>query len=130
MKTEALQREFRYNSVKLADPAPAFTVQQVRDFYANTYPEIVNADIEGPEMAGSKQVYTFRRAVGTKGCVPISVKAARLMSLAEMGDVPAREHSFIGKLNRALNGGQVVAIPDRELRRIHRLYDEHAGEKA
>ncbi|UVA80444.1 PRTRC system protein C [Pandoraea commovens] len=130
MKTEALHREFRYNSVKLADPAPAFSIQQVRDFYANTYPEIVNADIEGPEMSGSKQVYTFRRAVGTKGCISISTKAARLKTLAEEGDVPEREHAFIGKLNRALNSGQVVAIADRDLRRIHRLYDEHAGVKA
>jgi PRTRC genetic system protein C len=67
MKTEALAREFRYNGAKLADPAPTFSLQQVRDFYANTYPEIVNAEIEGPEVVGNANVFTFRRAVGTKG---------------------------------------------------------------
>lgn len=67
MKTTALIREFRYNAVKLADPSPAMTLVQARDFYANVYPEIISADIDGPELVGDKQIYTFRRAVGTKG---------------------------------------------------------------
>ncbi|MGF6643147.1 PRTRC system protein C [Paraburkholderia sp. GAS82] len=67
MQTENLIREFRYNGARLADPSPAFSLQQVRDFYGNTYPEIVNAEIEGPEVIGNRNVYTFRRAVGTKG---------------------------------------------------------------
>jgi PRTRC genetic system protein C len=67
MKTETLTREFRYNGAKLTDPSPAFSLQQVRDFYGNTYPEIVNAEIDGPEVVGNKNVFTFRRAVGTKG---------------------------------------------------------------
>jgi PRTRC genetic system protein C len=67
MQVQALEREFKYNSVKLADPNPAFTLAQVRDFFANVYPEIISADIEGPEVVGNKNVYSFRRAVGTKG---------------------------------------------------------------
>lgn len=67
MQVQELTREFKYNSVKLADPSPAFSLQQVRDFYANVYPEIINADIEGPQLVGGNHVYTFRRAVGTKG---------------------------------------------------------------
>ncbi|MBR8027802.1 PRTRC system protein C [Burkholderia cenocepacia] len=67
MQTETLIREFRYNGARLTDPSPAFSLHQVRDFYGNTYPEIVNAEIEGPEVIGSRNVYTFRRAVGTKG---------------------------------------------------------------
>jgi len=69
VKTETLTREFRYNGAKLTDPSPIFSLQQVRDFYGNTYPEIVNAEIEGPEVAGNKNVFTFRRAVGTKGAL-------------------------------------------------------------
>jgi PRTRC genetic system protein C len=46
---------------------PAVHADQVRDFYAPTYPEILNAAIEGPEEKDGKLVYTFRRAVGTKG---------------------------------------------------------------
>lgn len=67
MQTETLIREFRYNGARLTDPSPAFSLHQVRDFYGNTYPEIVNAEIEGPEVTGNRNVYTFRRAVGTKG---------------------------------------------------------------
>lgn len=67
MKIQELIREFKYNSVKLPDPNPAFTLVQVRDFFATVYPEIISADIEGPEQIGDKQVYSFRRAVGTKG---------------------------------------------------------------
>jgi len=64
---QTLTREFRYNSVVLADPNPTLTLHQVRDFFANVYPEITSADIEGPVQTGAKEVYTFRRAVGTKG---------------------------------------------------------------
>lgn len=67
MQTEGLIREFRYNGARLADPSPEFSLQQVRDFYGNTYPEIVNAEIEGPEVMANRNIYTFRRAVGTKG---------------------------------------------------------------
>ena len=67
MQVQELVREFKYNSVKLNDPNPAFTLTQVRDFFANVYPEIINAEIEGPEVIGNRNVYSFRRAVGTKG---------------------------------------------------------------
>lgn len=67
MDIQTLTREFRYNSVVLADPNPALTLVQVRDFFANVYPEITSADIEGPVQTGAKEIYTFRRAVGTKG---------------------------------------------------------------
>lgn len=65
--TQELDRIFRYNSVDLLDPGIQYTAEQVRDFYAPTYPEILNAAIEGPEEKDGKLVYTFRRAVGTKG---------------------------------------------------------------
>lgn len=67
MDIQTLEREFRYNGVVLPDPNKGFTLPQVRDFYANVYPEITSADIEGPQQTGAKAVYTFRRAVGTKG---------------------------------------------------------------
>lgn len=67
LETQQLSRAFRYNSVDLIDPGAQYTPEQVRDFYAPTYPEILNAAIEGPEEKDGKLVYTFRRAVGTKG---------------------------------------------------------------
>lgn len=67
IQTQQLERAFRYNSVDLPDPGPQFNPEQVRDFFAPTYPEILNAAIEGPDEKDGKLVYTFRRAVGTKG---------------------------------------------------------------
>ncbi|WP_063923100.1 PRTRC system protein C [Cupriavidus basilensis] len=86
MQVNILSREFRYNGVKLADPSPSFTLAQVRDFYANTYPEIVNAEIEGPELQGEKHIFSFRRAVGTKGNKggPLTPEAMR--HIVEAGD--------------------------------------------
>ena len=67
MDIQKLTREFRYNGVALPDPGQMLSLPHVRDFYANVYPEITSADIEGPEQVGGKVIYTFRRAVGTKG---------------------------------------------------------------
>lgn len=67
LQTQQLERCFRYNSVDLIDPGAQYTPEQVRDFYAPTYPEILNAGIDGPEEKDGKLQYTFRRAVGTKG---------------------------------------------------------------
>jgi PRTRC genetic system protein C len=67
MQVQELLREFKYNSVVLTDPNSTFSLAQVRDFYSSVYPDILNAEIEGPDAKGNKNVYTFRRAVGTKG---------------------------------------------------------------
>ncbi|WP_063800700.1 PRTRC system protein C [Burkholderia cepacia] len=85
MQIETLAREFAYNGAKLADPAPTFTLQQVRDFYSQTYPELTNAEIEGPVVKGNRNVYTFRRAVGTKGnfAEPLSSYTVSLSTSAD-----------------------------------------------
>ncbi len=67
LQVSELVREFTFNGVKLADLGPAFTPEQIKDFYANVHPDLLNAQIEGPTTKGEKQVYEFRRAVGTKG---------------------------------------------------------------
>lgn len=67
IETAELTRTFKYNSVDLPDPGPQYTAEQVRDLYSATYPEITSAAIEGPEQKDGKLVYSFRKAVGTKG---------------------------------------------------------------
>jgi len=62
-----LPRVFRYNSVELEDPGIEHDPVDVRNLYSATYPEITSAAIEGPEVKDGKRVYTFRKAVGTKG---------------------------------------------------------------
>ena len=67
MKAHVLQREFVYNGIKLPDPSPQMSPEQVRDTYAPAYPEVTTAAIEGPETVGDKIVYRFVRAIGAKG---------------------------------------------------------------
>lgn len=67
VKVEKLERVFLFNGAKLPDPSPEFTVEQVRDMYVNTYPELATAAIEGPTPVDGSMQYTFTRAVGAKG---------------------------------------------------------------
>jgi len=67
LKTEVLLREFNYNGVRIPDPAPHMSVEQVRDLLTPTYPEIATATLIGPEDTGTALRYTFSRAIGSKG---------------------------------------------------------------
>ncbi len=69
---QKLLRAFAYNGIALPDPGCELSPEQVRDVYSATYPEITTASIEGPEQKGERLVYTFRRAVGTKGAVSVN----------------------------------------------------------
>lgn len=91
IQTQQLERAFRYNSVDLPDPGPQYTPEQVRDFFAPTYPEILNAAIEGPEEKDGKLVYTFRRAVGTKGADAAPDPMIELGGAARIGAERARQ---------------------------------------
>lgn len=67
MEGGKLTRKFAYNGVNLADPDPSMSVDQVRDVYVATYPELAVAQVEGPTFKGNQAIYSFRRAVGEKG---------------------------------------------------------------
>jgi PRTRC genetic system protein C len=67
MKVETLSRAFIYNGVKLPDPGDSLTVEQVRDMYVATYPELATAAVEGPSPVAGTMQYEFKRAVGVKG---------------------------------------------------------------
>jgi PRTRC genetic system protein C len=64
---EKLERTFLFSGAKLPDPNPAYTVEQVRDIYVNTYPELATAAVEGPTPINGTMQYVFTRAVGAKG---------------------------------------------------------------
>lgn len=80
LKLEKAVRAFRFNNMPLPDPDPKLTADQVKEFYANIYPELTNAEIEGPTQKGAEIIYEFRKAVGTKGNdeLPGKFEAARL----------------------------------------------------
>jgi PRTRC genetic system protein C len=67
MESHQLSRYFEVHGVKLPDPAPQLTVEEVRGLYSHQYPEIATAAVTGPEQVGDKLVYRFSTAIGTKG---------------------------------------------------------------
>jgi len=67
MKIEPAIREFNYLGVRLPDPSPTMSVDEVRNCYCHVYPDLTTAAIEGPEAVENKLIYRFVRAIGTKG---------------------------------------------------------------
>ncbi len=45
-----LVRIFRYGALELEDPDPHMTVDEVKDFWGDVYPELTQAVIEGPRL--------------------------------------------------------------------------------
>lgn len=62
-----MTRVFQFNGIRLPDPNPAMSVDEVKALYAAQYPELATAAANGPEAAGAKMRYTFERAIGSKG---------------------------------------------------------------
>ena len=67
LRVTTLIREFYYNGVRIPDPGPEMSVEQVRDLLTPTYPEIATASLTGPEDTGTVLRYSFNRAIGSKG---------------------------------------------------------------
>ncbi len=130
MKIEKLLREFRYNGIVLADPSDTFTLAQVRDFYATVYPEIISADIEGPEQRGAKTIYTFRRAVGTKGGGSLTGMVHDLAELLHANWLGAGDTEFVKDMQEALHKNEVIRIPVDASMRLIELHRQHCEPKA
>ena len=62
-----LEREFVLDGQRLPDPGPHMSVEQVREIYIPSHPEITTAEVTGPEAVDGKMRYTFTRAIGAKG---------------------------------------------------------------
>lgn len=67
LSVTGLTRKFKHGNITLTDPNPAMTPDWVIGFYANTYPELTTATIDGPEIKDREAVYEFKTTVGTKG---------------------------------------------------------------
>jgi len=53
--------------INLADPSATFSPEAVLNFYAQTYPILTTAKIEGPEIKDDAVQYRFVSTIGTKG---------------------------------------------------------------
>ena len=54
MESHPLYRHFEFHGVKLPDPDPKLSVEEIRTLYAHQFPDIATAAITGPE-AGRRQ---------------------------------------------------------------------------
>jgi PRTRC genetic system protein C len=68
-----LPRVFLYDAegnkqpIKLSDPDSKLSAEAVLNFYAQTYPLLTTAKIEGPEFKDDWLQYEFVSTIGTKG---------------------------------------------------------------
>jgi PRTRC genetic system protein C len=53
--------------ITLDDPSDKFSPEAVLNFYAQTYPILTTAKIEGPEIRDDAVQYRFVTTIGTKG---------------------------------------------------------------
>ena len=71
MKVNRLKRVFLHKEngqeIKLTDPNEGFTIADVQNFFAVTYPVLNNAKVTGPEVKDDELQYRFESTMGTKG---------------------------------------------------------------
>jgi len=71
MKAMILPRIFLHKEngqeIRLNDPNDTFTIAEVQNFYAGTYPILTNAKITGPDIKDDEAQYRFESTMGTKG---------------------------------------------------------------
>lgn len=66
-----LERVFILNDkeqeIRLTDPEPRWSAENVLNFYANTYPVLTTAKISPPAIKNDAVEYRFESVMGTKG---------------------------------------------------------------
>ena len=62
-----------YNGVRLPDPNPNLSVEEVRNLYATAHPDIATAAIGGPEAVGNKLIGRLTRAEPRARFISLSV---------------------------------------------------------
>ncbi len=69
MKITPVTRRIRHHDQELPDTNPSAPIQDVVRGYATLYPELLNADLEGPVMSDdqSEALYTVKARAAYKG---------------------------------------------------------------
>ncbi len=67
MQIKGLEREFIYNGNILPEINVKLPPKEVMQVWSNTYPELNNGQVIGPEIKDEKQVFTFKTILGEKG---------------------------------------------------------------
>jgi PRTRC genetic system protein C len=67
VKVEKITRKFKLGMQLLDDPAPHADVDTAVRILSVAHPEITNAAMSQPEIENGHEVYSFTKAIGTKG---------------------------------------------------------------
>ncbi len=67
MAIEILKRVFKHDKIELTDPNPKLSPNEVKRIYSNKYPELITANIDGPEYKDGVSVYKFTTSFKPKG---------------------------------------------------------------
>lgn len=67
MTITPVKRIFSYAGITLPDLNSQMSPEEIKAAYANQYPELATAAINGPEAVGDKLRYEFVKSLGTKG---------------------------------------------------------------
>lgn len=71
MKTLIMPRIFEveidYKDIKLPDPNPEWSVKEVMEHYANTYPELTNCSFNEPKIENDELIYKISSDKGQHG---------------------------------------------------------------
>lgn len=59
--------ENKGTKVDLPDPNPKMTIQEVKKFYLDEYPQLINCRGHETNIEGTSQVITFKTVFGDKG---------------------------------------------------------------
>lgn len=67
LEVTGIERVFLYKDMRLSDPNPVLTPEDVLVFYSNTYPELTTSNVHGELNERGIMEYKFTTTIGTKG---------------------------------------------------------------
>lgn len=59
--THVLSRMFKHNDTVLPDPNPDFTLEEVKEYYMDTIPELLNTQVQYSEEKDGYRLYEFKQ---------------------------------------------------------------------
>lgn len=62
-----VRRVFKTGSTTFPDPGPAYSPDQVKEFYQTTHGFLINFEVDGPNFIEGVEHYDFVKEAGTKG---------------------------------------------------------------
>jgi PRTRC genetic system protein C len=86
-----IKRVFVYDNQFFEDPGPEYTIEDVRRFLAQTYPELEQATHTRRTLPDGTEEITFVKVAGEKGSVTPTLVAERLLAGTTPTTIPAIE---------------------------------------